>query len=179
MSDVGITYNTDVYILIVKLRIKLEIHAAVFNWKLSRLSHGSEEIFKTNIQHDRCMYLNSLSSLWLNLFIAEKVRKQMAHKKKLITAAEWSRGISALYLDPMPSKYLTDREVCRISGESSFQPDLIDNALATRQRCPKPRESTRNRRYFSHEQPIIIPHANGKNATAPLRTGTRTREALL
>lgn len=70
----------------------------------------------------------------------------------------------------MPSKYLTDREVCRISGESSFQPDLIDNALATRQRCPKSRESTRNRRYFSHEQPIIIPHANGKNATAPLRT---------
>lgn len=125
------------------------------------------------------MYLNSLSSptLILNLFIVGKVRKQMAHEsnhRRVI--AKWE--ISVLYLDPTPSKYPADREVCRISGES-FQPDLIDTALATRQRCPKSRESTRNRRYFSHEPPIIIPHANGKRYRAASNRNPHSHEALL
>jgi len=53
---------------------------------------------------------------------------------------------------------------------------LTDDALATRRRRPKPRESTGNRRFFSHEL-SIVPHTN-VNTTTSIQIKIRIHEAL-
>lgn len=54
---------------------------------------------------------------------------------------------------------------------------LTDDALATRRRRPKPRESTGNRRFFSHEPPIV-PHTNGKRHHVDLNQNSHSRGTL-
>lgn len=82
-------------------------------------------------------------------------------------------------------RFVLGPEVVKISGRSRSLSHfrriasadwrhLTDDALATRRRRPKPRESSGNRCFFSHEPPSV-PHTNGKRHRAASSRNSHSR----